>query len=329
VNATHHRPAKGDHLDSYLETLVDLLPPEHAQRARRDVESMVLDRVDAERASDPALDEDAALQRALAALGPPESLAEDLVASPLTIPLATRRLFVRTLAVVFAGHLLLSVVLTVAGGRTTTAPTLLGPLPTSPAVATGIAILSIFLMDAGALLVLFWCASHAAPARRLLRAPLPPRFTKKDAWQSLLLGALIAVILLFFVDSIFAVSRPSGTVGFLADELKAALPYGLVPLTLFALRAVLVLVGGREALALLLDGLACLATAAVLAYVVTRGRLVELGGTGLPPETALVLTGLMERVLLFVGMAAALYSLGRGLTRLARARRRFAASPLP
>jgi len=315
-------------LDEYLDALVDLLPREHARRARRDVESMVLDRVDAERAADPGLADDAALGRALAALGPPESLAEDLVASPLTIPLATRRLFARTLAVLFAGHLLLSVVLTVAGGEATNAPTLLGPLPTSPAVATGLAILSLFLMDAGALLVLFWLGSHAAPARRLLRAPLPPRFTKKDAWQSLVLVLLVGLILMFFVDSIFAVRRPSGTVGFLAGELKDALPWGLIPLALFAVRAVLVLAGARETLTLLLDGLACVATAAVLAYAVTRSHLVELGGTGLPGETALVLTGLMERVLLFVGMAAALYSLGRGVTRLARARRRLAAATL-
>jgi hypothetical protein len=314
-----------DPLAQYLDRLCELLPAAEVVRARREVESLVLDRADALRAADPALSEDDARRRALEALGPEATLAERLVAKPFTIPLATRRLFGRVLAVLFAGHLVLAIVLAAAGSGPGAVPALLGPLPTGSVLATGLGILAIFLVDLGALALLFWLVGRGGLPARLLAAGASPPWSRRDAWLGLVLVGLVAVILNRFLDSVFAVREGSELVPILSADVKAVLPWGNVALALFGLRCVLVLLRAREGVARLVDAAACFATAAVLVLAVTRSQVVEMPTKQLGKPAAGVLADLVERVLLFVGLAAALYAVARGVRQAARALRRWAA----
>ncbi|MHC5011795.1 MAG: hypothetical protein ACYTG6_12765, partial [Planctomycetota bacterium] len=112
----------------YMDRLRDLLPYRDGARILEEVEGLLHDRIEVER-HEHGVTMDEAERRALDALGTPESLAYQLVASPVEVDLATRRGFVRLLAVTFAAHLVLSIVLTVAGGAGPTIPGLLAPLP--------------------------------------------------------------------------------------------------------------------------------------------------------------------------------------------------------
>jgi hypothetical protein len=301
---------------AYLDRLRDLLPYRDGARILTEVEGLLEDRIEAER---DAHGEREAERRALEALGPPESLAEGLTA-PVRLDLATRRAFARLLAVTFAAHLVLSVVLTVAGGGRAI-PGLLGPLPLEPLAAVFSGVLSLFLVDTGAVFLLFvllgrWKGSAAMPALRL-RETVRPR----DAALGLVLLGLLGLILHPFRDAIFAVRTPRGMVPFLAPDLVALVPGATAVLGLFVLRQVLVLrAGGDSPGAVIVDAVACLVFAALLVLAATRAELVRLPSDALGEAAAHALSDLATRVLLFVFVVAALMLAVRFVQRLMRLR---------
>jgi len=299
--------------EDYLDRLEDLLPAKEAARVHDDVNAMIDDRIEAVLARDPDLTEQAAEQQALAALGSPERLADDLVSSPLTIPLATRRGFVRLLAAVFGGHLLLSIALTVAGARGPAIYSLLGPLPKEGFVDVALSIASIFLLDAGALLMLFVAVGTARPGKLLPALPAHRVWTRRGAIEGLVLLGLLALIFNCFLDNIFAVKNGETYRPFLAPDLKAIVRFVNVPLAFFALRHVLTLAGrARSAASTAADALGSLAASAVLILAATRGKLVSMpAGSRLGREAAEVLDGLIERVFLLVFVVAAIWLVAR------------------
>ena len=138
----------------YLEQLRDRLPYRDGPRILEEVDGLIEDRIEAEREQGVGSDGEAE-RRALEAMGPPERLASELIASSISVDLGTRRPFTRMLAATFATHLLLSIVLTVAGASQPAIPGLLGPLPREPLGAMFAGVVSIFLLDTGALFLLF------------------------------------------------------------------------------------------------------------------------------------------------------------------------------
>lgn len=290
----------------YLERLGDLLPAREAKRVLADVQEIILDRVDAERERDPDIDAAEAERRALGAWDGPEELAEQLTSAPITIDLATRRTFLRALAAIFAAHLVLSILLTVAGAEGTAIPGLLGPLPTSPWTATVIAAAGMFFMDVGALMVLFTLMGKGRHAR-LPHLDLTNRWTRSDAVKGLILIGLLAVAFNVFLDSIFAIRSGDGLQSFLSSELKALIPFLNVVLGLFAIRHILTFVGrGERPEASAVDALACLAACGLLVMAVTRSELVRIPEGSLGDFTAKTLTDLTERLFLLVFVAAAI-----------------------
>jgi hypothetical protein len=292
----------------YLERLEELLPPKEAPRVREDVAALIEDRIEAELERHPDLDATAAERAALEALGPPEQLADELVSSPLTISLATRRTFVRVLAAVFACHLLLSVALTFAGARWDSIPGILAPLPLEPFAAVFLGVVTIFLIDTGALLLLFVAIGRAAPERLRPLVPLPGPVTRRGALEGLVLLALLALIVNLFLDAVFSVRQGDTMRPFLAPDLKALVPYANGVLGFFALRHVAVLVSSRHSLfALTMDALGCLTGSALLVVAATQGKLVSMPSSSkLGREAAQVLDNLIERVFLVVLIIAAL-----------------------
>ncbi|MFV1958983.1 MAG: permease prefix domain 1-containing protein [Planctomycetota bacterium] len=304
----------------YLERLRDLLPYRESRRILEEVDGLLQDRMDAEKAQDGISPEDAE-RRAIAALGPAETLAEQLVQPAIRVDLGTRRTFSRMLAVTFATHLLLSIVLTVAGTSGPAIPGLLAPLPTGPLAATLSAVLSVLLMDTGGLFLLFALLGKGKAPALLPALHLRPSWSRRDAALALVLLGLMALILHPFRDQIFAVRDGDHLVGILAPDLIALLPFVDVALVLLAVRQVVILkAGGEHVLAIVVDALASLALAAVLVVAATRPELVVFPRGSVGQRTAQVLSDLTTRVLMLVFLGAALFLTVRFVKRLLRVR---------
>ena len=294
--------------EEYLERLEDLLPPRDVARVRQEVEALILDRAAAECDTDPALDQAAAEVRALAALGSPEDLAEELAPTEVRIPLAVRRNYGRLLAAVFACHLLLSIALTVAGSSSAAVPGLLSPLPKGPFGALFLGVLSIFLIDAGGMLLVFWAIGRVRPERPLPMFAAVSRWTRRGAFEGLVLLGLLALLCNAYVDEVFAVKQDGTLQTFLAADLRHIIPWLNVVFGCFALRHVLTLAGrATSPWSLAADALGALAGSAWLVLAATRSELVQMPvGSQLTREAAEVLDGLIERVFLLVLVVGAL-----------------------
>lgn len=299
--------------EEYLHRLEDVLPTREMARVREDVDALIEDHIAGVLDREPEVDLGEAERRAVAALGSPERMAEELgVGGTVTIALNIRRAFVRALAVFFAGHLLLSIVLTVAGSESAAIPGLLLPLPRGPALAVFMSVAAIFLIDAGAMLVLFAAmgARQAMPSFPRLR--MRDRWNRKEAWQGIFLVALLAVVFNALLDPIFSIKQGNEWAPFLSADLKSLVPYVNIVFALLVLRHVFTLVGkGGSALAVGTDALAALAASVLLTVAAARGSLVEMPMESLGRDAAQVLESLIERVFLLVFIMAALMLMAR------------------
>jgi hypothetical protein len=258
---------------------------------------------------------------AIQALGSAEELATQLTSAPLVVPFSTRRLFVRLLAITFAVHLLLVVVLTAAGGTGPALPGLLGPLSTQTLGGVFTGVLSIALIDTGGLFLIFALLGRGKTPAGLPALRLRTATSRRDAALGLVLLALIALILHPFRDEVFALRSGDRMVGFLAPDLVAVLPVFDVALALFAIRQIVILVGwGEHPLGVLADAFASLALAVGLVLAATRPDIIRFPQGALAPATANTLEDLVTRVFLLVFIGAALFLVVRFVKRLLRLR---------
>ena len=130
---------------AYLERLRDVLPTRQAASVLTEVSALIEDRVELEGGADAP----GAVDRALAALGPPERLAAALTGETVSGDVARRVAFGRLVPLVFAAHLVLAIVLTLAGAGTAFVPGIVGALPMESPIATGFGVLGIFFTDVG------------------------------------------------------------------------------------------------------------------------------------------------------------------------------------
>ena len=303
----------------YIERLRDLLPYRDSARILEEVDGLLQDSMEAETESGASPNE--AEARAVQALVPAEHLAEQLLAPAVRVDLATRRTSSRMLAVTFAVHLLLAIVLTVAGTGDAGIPSLLGPLPTSSLAAVFGGVLSIFFMDAGALFLLFALLGRGKAPSMIPTLKLHAPTNKRDSVFGLVLVALLALVFHVFRDAIFALQTPEGLVPILAPAVIELLPLLDLVLVLVAARLMLNLAPGREHVAgVALDALASLALAVFLVLVATRSELVVIPESTLGRQSATTFGGLLTRVLMLVSLAAALFLTVRFVKRVIRAR---------
>lgn len=313
-------------VDDYLERLEDYLPASEARRVLPEVREMILDRVEAELERTPDIDRSEAESRALAAWDPPEALAGQLTTASLTIDVATRRAFVRSLLALFAGHLAFAIVLTGAGSAGTAIPGFLGPLPTSTFLATLLGAFSILCIDAGLVFLVFVLLGRSRSRLKLPYLDLKTHWTRRDGIQGLILIGLLALVFNVFLDTVFALREGDVLTPFLSTDLKELLPWLNLVLGLFALRYLLTAVGrtdGVETSAV--DALASLAGGALAILAATRANLVTLPDGALGPERTDVLEDLMDRVFLAVFVVAALLLAVRFVKRALRTSRLIAA----
>lgn len=295
-------------LDDYLARLADLLPAAEAARIVDEVREMILDRAEAIGAEHPDLDPPAAEARAVAAWDSPEVLADQLSGASITIGQATRRTFWRALWMLFAGHLALAIVLTVAGGGTATIPGFVAPLPTTTWIATVLGVLSVFCIDVGALLLIFMLMLRTRARRRLPRLAMQRQWSRREGIQGVLLMVLLGVIFNVFLDSIFALRHEGRLEPFLGQDLKSLLPWLNVVLGLFGARYLLIALGRGDSLwAGIANTLASLGAALLAILAATRADLVVLPAGALGENAHDVLEDVMERVFLLVFVVAALF----------------------
>ena len=308
-------------VEEYLDRLREALPAAGSAEVLSEVEALVEDRIEQEGGS---RDDPEMVRRALAALGQPEALATALAGGTVTIDLATRRAFGRLLAVVFAGHLLVSIVLSVIDSGAALIPGLVGALPRKPLLATACGVIGIFLLDAGLLGAFFLLLGRDRTPALLPRLKLRMVGSRRDAGASLLLLALIAVLVNVSAvrDAIFAVGGTNGSSPLLAPDALALLPAVDVVLLLFALRDVLVLFSrGERVLGLVLDALASLAGAGLMVLLMTRDQLVAIPeSAALSKDQSAVFTGVLFRVVLVIAFVAGLLLATRFVKRLLRLR---------
>jgi len=291
----------------YLDRLRDVLPTREAPAVLAEVSALISDRLESDGAAEATPE---AARRALAALGSPESLASSLVGGGTTIDLATRRAFTRMLAVVFAAHLLLAIILTVIGREATLVPGLVAALPREGWLGVLLGVVSIFLVDVGLLVVLFGLFGRRRSPEILHRLQLRMPVRRRDAIASLVLLGLVAVIanVPAFRDALFSIGGGEGRVAILAPEVVSLLPAADAVLFLFALRLVLQIVAGGERIeSVAVDGLASLAGAAFCVLLMTRNQLVTLPtSAGLSESQARLFADLILRVVMVVGFVASL-----------------------
>ena len=304
----------------FIEQLRELLPSREARRIIEDVDGLLQDRMEAEQNERGATPEEAE-RIAVEALGTPEALARELISAPLVIDFATRRLFVRLLAVTFAVHLLLVIILTAAGGTGPALSGLLGPLSTGSLGSIFTGVLSIALIDTGALFLIFALIGRGKAPSGLPALRLRTATSRRDAALGLVLLVLIALILHPFRNEVFALRSGDKLVGFLAPDLVAVLPVFDVALVLFAIRQIVILVGwGEHPLGVLADAFASLALAVGLVLAATRPDTIRFPDGALAPATAKTLEDLVTRVFLLVFIGAALFLVVRFVKRLLRLR---------
>jgi hypothetical protein len=305
----------------YLERLRDVLPPRQASSIVAEVASLIEDRI--EQMGD-GKDSAAAVDRALAALGSPETLATSLSGGQAAAQVATRNAFGRLLPLVFGVHLLLAIVLTVVGAGTAFVPGLIGALPTTSALATAFGVLGVFFVDVGVVVVVLALLGRDRVPALLHRVRLDVPGTRRDAILSLVLLVLIAVIVNVpkFRDALFALGAGEARSPLLSPEVLALLPACNGVILLFALRhAVLAISGTERVQGLALDALASLAAAALAVLLMTRDELVRIpGNAGLSEEQARTFSDLIVRVAFIVCLSGALLLVARSIRRLLRIR---------
>jgi hypothetical protein len=306
VTAPEKPVVKESAVEAYLDRLRDVLPPRRAGDVVPEVEALIEDRRQALLENE--VEPEAATQRALAALGPPEVLAESLGGGGMSIDLATRRTFARTLFVLFSAHVLLAVVLSLVGGGGTLLPGIVGPLPGKSFLAIASGVLGILFADAGFLLVLYALLGRERAPAILPRLGLRMPGTRRDAALSLVLLGLVALLLHPFRETLLAVGQGDQRSPILAPDFVSLLPVADTLLFLFALRNVFLLIAGGERLeSVAADALASLAGVALAVLVLTRDQLVQLPSPPLSEAEALVFQQLLYRVMLAVAFLAGLF----------------------
>ncbi|MFO0933918.1 MAG: hypothetical protein U1E39_14610 [Planctomycetota bacterium] len=304
----------------YLERLRDVLPAKSAASVLAEVSALIEDRVELEGGAEAA----GAVDRALAALGPPERLAAALTGETASGDVARRVAFGRLVPLVFAAHLVLAIVLTLVGAGTAFVPGIIGALPKDSPVATGSGVLGIFFIDVGIVAVALALLGRDRVPSLLHRLRLEMPGTRRDAALSLVLLALVALLVNVpsFRDALFALGTGDERTPILSPEVLALVPFLDVALGLFALRNVLLLVSGGERVAsLAVDAAASFAAAGVAVLVMTRTELVRIPtGAGLTEAQARTFADLLLRVGFVVCLVGAVLLVARGVRRLLRIR---------
>jgi hypothetical protein len=318
VSAPEHQNAR---VADYLERLRDVLPPRQASSIVAEVAALIEDRV--EQAGDPT-DRASAVDRALKALGSPETLATSLSGGQAAAQVATRNAFGRLLPLVFGVHLLLAIVLTVVGAGTAFVPGLIGALPTTSALSTAFGVIGVFFVDVGVVVVVLALLGRDRVPALLHRVRLDMPGTRRDAILSLVLLALVAVIVDVpeFRDALFALGSDDSRSPLLSPEVLALWPAWNAVILLFAVRHALLAISGAErVLGLVLDALASLAAAAFAVLLMTRDEIVRIpANAGLSEEQARTFADLILRVAFVVCLSCALLLVARAIRRLLRIR---------
>lgn len=314
-------PDPAPRVAAYLERLRDVLPHDRAAAVTTDVASLIEDRIDAE---GPGVDRAAAVERALSALGPPEALAAALAGEATSGDAVTRRAFGRLVPILFAAHLLVAVVLAVAGAGTTLVPGIVAALPTSSPLATAFGVLGILFADIGfaTVLVLLLGRERAPALLHRLRLEMPG--TRREALLSLVFLALLAAILDVPAvrDRLFALGVGEARSSLLGEDALGLLPAANVVLGLFALRHAALLVSGTERVGTVaLDAAASLAAAGFSVLVMTHDALIRVPeSAGLSAEQARTLSELLVRTLFVVALVAGVLLVARFVRRVLRIR---------
>lgn len=309
-------PSADRQVAEYLERLRDMLPARDARGVLAEVTALIEDRLESECAGTPTPE---GARTALRALGSPEALASSLVGGATTIDLATRRAFTRMLAVVFAGHLLLEIILTVIGRDSTLVPGLVSALPREGLFATLCGVVGVFFLDVGFLGVVFVFFGRRRSPEILHRLHLRMPVRRRDALASLVLLGLVALLINVSAvrDALFSVGGDAGRSPILAPDLLDLIPAADAVLMLFAVRFGLQLISGGERVgSLVADGLASLGGAGFCVLLMTRNQLVQLPATaGLSESATILFSGLISRVVLIVSFVASLLLVTRFVKR--------------
>ena len=313
-------------VEDYLDRLREALPPARSADVVAEVRSLIQDRMEAESVAE---GDPAGVARALASLGRPEALATALGGGSITIDLATRRAYVRLLGVVYAAHLVISIVVTAMGKGTVLLPGIVQALPPHPFAATMLGAIGLFFLDAGLLGVLFALFGRERAPAILPRLRLKMPGTRRDAAFSLVLLGLVAVLLNVpsVRDAIFAIGGTEGRVPILTPEALGLVPVADAVLALFALRNVLLAVAGGESLtALVLDALAALCGAVLCVLLMTRETLIAIpSSASLSSEQGAVFARVVFHVVLVIAFVSALLLAARFVKRCLRVREVLAA----
>jgi hypothetical protein len=308
-------------VDDYLERLREALPAARSADVVAEVRSLIQDRLEAEQVAET---DPAGVARALQSLGRPEELATALGGGSLTIDMATRRAYGRLLWIVYAAHLLISIVVTVVGKDTVLLPGLVQALPTHPFAATVLGAIGLFFLDAGLLGVLFVLFGRERAPAILPRLRLKMPGTRRDAAFSIVLLGLVAVLLNVpsIRDGIFAVGGQAGRAPILTPDALGLILVADVVLGLFLVRNVLLFAAGGESIpAIVVDALAALAGAVLGVLVMTRDALIAIPpSASLSSEQAAVFARLVYHVAVVIAFVSALLLAVRFVKRLMRAR---------
>jgi hypothetical protein len=254
---------------------------EQRRDALLELESTIYDRID-ERVRRGAAP-DAAAREVLASLGEPTALGSAVApARPLVAPEHTRAFLLHT-GVVFAAHFLLVIGATVADRALALSVIRIGPVP-EPKNVPGLFAhaLKTLLFDAGLVLAFYALLPRLARLGPLGRQSLAVRPNARRSVESALFLALVALVLNFLRDDLFAMYVPQGEglvqVPLAGRGLLDSLVFVNLWLGLGIARDLLYARLGERRLTLAVDLAACAAGLFCLLRIVASERIVDLAG---------------------------------------------------
>lgn len=266
-----HRTPTDRLLREYLGRVRSHLPVRSGGDVVRELESSILDRADGIAATEGGSVDREVMQRALAQVGEPETVASSFAPPVQVVRPEHGRLFLVWTAIAFAVHLVLVGVATTMDRAIHFGPLAVSPIGPHGIVSLAAAVVHALLLDVG----LMVCVFATSPwIRRLLR-PRVQSFSvdaaPKSAGQRAVLAVLAALILGVFRDDLFVVVDAGRAHPLFTPWFSAVVPFVLVLLGLAVLVDLVYLAWGERRSSLAFDAVHGAATLAVMVHLL-RGE---------------------------------------------------------
>lgn len=268
-------------LRDYLGRVRSHLPVGAAPEILRELESSILDRVDAAADAAGRSPDEAILREVLAKVGEPESVAESYLPRRHVVAPEHHGWFLVCTAITFAVHLALIGIATAMSRPLQVGPVAVAPIGPLGLPSHAAALVHALLVDVGLNVVAFALFPRARRMIPRLAASFRVDAAPRSAGTRALLAALVGVLLVFFRDALFVVVDAGESYPLFTPWFGMVLPVVAALLAFAVVVDVLYLTLGERRTTVALDAVHGSATLACMLHLARGEPLLEV-----PPEPA-------------------------------------------